>query len=762
MSGEATPLSLALEHAAKGRAIHPISPTNKRPLTPNGFRNATKDPAKIRFWWQQWPEAMIAMATGPESGLAVLDLDIETDPATGEVLKDGSAALHELMARNGWTLPDTVEARTPRGGRHLWFRHEPGFRCSTNSRLGIDARAEGGYAALPGSIRADGAQYVFTNPEGLFEVATAPDWLAHFFRTGEFPVSAMETPRQSTQEGAERGSPGNGSESGGAAEKALAGSAKALPEPFQHGSAPDTGSTDPEDVEAALAAFWDPDDYSDWQQAAMALHTLPGGLGIWLAWAKRSPKFDEAENRKKWQASEPTRGITARSILARAPREWLSDRARAGHQRRAGYELTTAGGSTSAGSSGAAARETQVSAGQPEGAAPSHLIEATPFGWPAPASIPPREWLYGRHLIRRFVAVTVAPGGVGKSSLAIADALAMASGRDLLGSAPSGALRVWVFNGEDPADEIDRRITAAAMHYGISEQDCADAGGAIFRNSGREQSLVVAREERDGVVIVRPLVDALIAEIRARNIDVLVIDPFVSCHEVSENNNGAIDRVAKLWGKIANETGCAIDLIHHARKTGGAEVTAEHARGAVALIAAARSVRVLNTMSEDEAAKAGIAESRRKYFSVEDGKANLAPPPDGKSWFKLESVELGNGESLTCGGKTIRAYGDQIGVVTRWEWPKPLDGISAGDILKAQRAVAESDAPCREAIQSPDWAGHVIGPAIGIDTGTKAGRAKVSAILKIWLETGMFKVVDGQDAKRMARKYVEVGVWANS
>ena len=29
------------------------------------------------------------------------------------------------------------------------------------------------------------------------------------------------------------------------------------------------------------------------------------------------------------------------------------------------------------------------------------------------------------------------------------------------------------------------------------------------------------------------------AEIRARNIDVFTIDPFVSCHEVSENDNDA-------------------------------------------------------------------------------------------------------------------------------------------------------------------------------------------------------------------------------
>src|SRR4051794_40314849 len=61
------------------------------------------------------------------------------------------------------------------------------------------------------------------------------------------------------------------------------------------------------------------------------------------------------------------------------------------------------------------------------------LIRAAPFHWCDPVSIPLRKWIYGRHYIRRFVSTTVAPGGVGKSSLGIVEALAIVSGRDLLG-----------------------------------------------------------------------------------------------------------------------------------------------------------------------------------------------------------------------------------------------------------------------------------------------------------------------------------------
>lgn len=57
----------------------------------------------------------------------------------------------------------------------------------------------------------------------------------------------------------------------------------------------------------------------------------------------------------------------------------------------------------------------------------------TEFVWRDPTTIPPRPWVYGRHLIRKQVSVTVAPGGVGKSSLTICEALAMTSERKLLG-----------------------------------------------------------------------------------------------------------------------------------------------------------------------------------------------------------------------------------------------------------------------------------------------------------------------------------------
>ena len=62
----------------------------------------------------------------------------------------------------------------------------------------------------------------------------------------------------------------------------------------------------------------------------------------------------------------------------------------------------------------------------------SPLITATPFVLRNEKDIPPREWLYGHHLIRGFVSLTIAPGGVGKTALLVLDSIAMASGLELV------------------------------------------------------------------------------------------------------------------------------------------------------------------------------------------------------------------------------------------------------------------------------------------------------------------------------------------
>jgi hypothetical protein len=256
------------------------------------------------------------------------------------------------------------------------------------------------------------------------------------------------------------------------------------------------------------------------------------------------------------------------------------------------------------GANGGATREQRKAANGKTNSDYTSTIHATPFVWIDPASIPPRKFLYGKHLVRQFVSTTISHGGGGKSALEIAEALAMTSNHALLGVQPSEPLRVWYWNGEDPRAEIDRRVMATALHYKLTPENI----GRLYVDTGREMPIIIAEQTRDGAKILVPIVDAVIKTIQDQHIDAAIIDPFVSSHRVTENDNNAIELVVKKWAHIADVTDCAIELVHHSRKT-GADVTVQDTRGAIALLAAARSARVLNVMSDDEASQAGVENS---------------------------------------------------------------------------------------------------------------------------------------------------------
>src|SRR5262245_26476568 len=83
-------LDAALTYAALGWAAFPChTPTStcscschkdcdhigKHPRTKHGLKEATTDETTIRNWWHKWPHANIAIATGEDSNLVVLDVD---------------------------------------------------------------------------------------------------------------------------------------------------------------------------------------------------------------------------------------------------------------------------------------------------------------------------------------------------------------------------------------------------------------------------------------------------------------------------------------------------------------------------------------------------------------------------------------------------------------------------------------------------------------------------------------------------------------
>jgi hypothetical protein len=143
--------------------------TKKHPWTEHGFNDASTDEATIHTWFELFPNANLAIATGAPSGLVVVDLD----PKHG-----GFDSALELAKKHG-EFPPTPEVATGGGGRHLYFRHPGKPTKSTSSKVapGVDIRADGGYIVAPPSKHASGVVYEWTHSPDQVAFAELPTWL---------------------------------------------------------------------------------------------------------------------------------------------------------------------------------------------------------------------------------------------------------------------------------------------------------------------------------------------------------------------------------------------------------------------------------------------------------------------------------------------------------------------------------------------------------------------------------------------------------
>jgi P4 family phage/plasmid primase-like protien len=156
-------LEYALKYAALGLAVFPVK--GKIPCTPKGFYDATTDETQIRIWWEQDNPPGIAIATGSQFGIAVLD----EDP------RNGSADSIESLQRDGVVLPATPLVLTGGGGKHHYFSIPKGveFKGRSSIRPGIDFKSDGGYCVAPPSRHQSGREYAWELSSGL-ELPFAP------------------------------------------------------------------------------------------------------------------------------------------------------------------------------------------------------------------------------------------------------------------------------------------------------------------------------------------------------------------------------------------------------------------------------------------------------------------------------------------------------------------------------------------------------------------------------------------------------------
>jgi len=70
-------LDEAMKYAQRGWYIFPVRQKGKTPMIKDWPNLATTDEKQVTAWWTQWPQANIGIATGKNSNLVVLDVDLK-------------------------------------------------------------------------------------------------------------------------------------------------------------------------------------------------------------------------------------------------------------------------------------------------------------------------------------------------------------------------------------------------------------------------------------------------------------------------------------------------------------------------------------------------------------------------------------------------------------------------------------------------------------------------------------------------------------
>lgn len=363
----------------------------------------------------------------------------------------------------------------------------------------------------------------------------------------------------------------------------------------------------------------------------------------------------------------------------------------------------------------------------------------TPFD---PKAIPVRPWVIRGWLLKRQVAMLIAPPGVGKSTITLQQAIAIATGREWGGWQIERPGKVMLINMEDDEHEMQRRTAAALEVMGVTQDEIA--GRLIIHDGDRE--FLIIKSSPSGEIVWSPLVGELTETIKRNDISVLIVDPFAETLVGEENSNDAMKRAATGFRQVARDADCAVMLVQHTSKAmSSAAGDMNASRGGSSQVGVTRTVATIFDMAKEDAEKFGLPDKdRRFYIRWDDAKSNQSLKSGDTMWFKKVSIDIGNGTGLHAS--------DSVGAMTPWTPPDVFDNVSlaiANQILDELASGTYKED--RRAKNNGDWAGC---PIMRIAEKTEEQAVR---ILKEWRSNEVIETFKDKDqTTRHERVFIRV------
>lgn len=243
--------------------------------------------------------------------------------------------------------------------------------------------------------------------------------------------------------------------------------------------------------------------------------------------------------------------------------------------------------------------------------------------------IEPLQFVFGG-LMSGTVGALIAPGGAGKSFLALSIATSLTT-KNIIGLDVEPAdNHVCYITAEDPMTILEHRALALVRNLNLQERERIKRLVTLQSIHGHIPTLI----DSNGVPDWR-WIEGLKRAATGKSL--LIIDTLRKFHQGEENDSGHMTILTQVLDHIASETGCAVLFLHHANKLttlAGQGSSQAASRGSSALVDNIRYQLNLTGMTEAEAEQLGVEESCRSGFlKMVSSKANYAP--EGKDhWLR--------------------------------------------------------------------------------------------------------------------------------
>ena len=182
-TAESPALAAALAAAARGWAVLPGRPQEKRPYTSGDGWGASADPDQVRAWWATWPDATVGINLG-RSGLFCVDVDVHDADENG--FESVGRLCEGLGHPADWLDHASLVSRSGSGGRHHLFRAPDGVEFQKRKigwLPGVDVLSGDSFLVLPPSVHPSGGVYAWLrSPDDHVVEPLPPELLAHMLR----------------------------------------------------------------------------------------------------------------------------------------------------------------------------------------------------------------------------------------------------------------------------------------------------------------------------------------------------------------------------------------------------------------------------------------------------------------------------------------------------------------------------------------------------------------------------------------------------